>query len=253
MRFKSIRNYLSLFLILLITVLFISGVQPDTYDRNNSTDSDYDYPILGSGFSGVADPSSAFSFIDNPALAAISYDNDLSLFFAGFTNFFDIGAVYTTETLYGNLSFYVNYMYSQTAAGSYIYTKTNFSKLINENFWAGISLNIYSEDLTKWGFNFDIGLARIASHTDFEGFSVKNFNWGVVLNNLGLPIVAKDGSTIQSIGISGGISFDFFQWGNKIVISTMQDLDIYFYQLGIVYAPALKINLFNFANIYGGV
>ncbi len=239
----NLNKYLIISMII-IGMVFVSGTMPG--------DSDFNYPSLGNGFSGIANTNTPYAFIDNPALAATAYDNDLTFFLAGFTGFYDLGIAYTTETLYGNLSFYLNYMYNEALNGRYAYFKTNFSKLINENYWAGISLNIFTDSFSNWGFNFDIGVASVSTEEDFSGLGFKNFNWAFVLSNLGTPLSIGNDQILQSIGLNFGVKFDFLQWDNKLLISSYADADLYLYKFGFVFSNGLEFEILEYVNLFGG-
>lgn len=208
-----------------------------------------------SGFAGIADIKNPVGFLLNPAISADIYKNNVDFSISGFNKYFVANALFQMPVDFGNLSFYLSYLYDSFSGGieNDVIFKANFSKLISENFWVGFSLNLMTSifnGTTAFGIGTDIGFVSILNKSKFEGFGFSNIKWGVSLKNAGYPLI-KSGTVLSPIGIAGGINFDFFNYKDIISISNSSDLYINFYPLGIGLLSSINTTIYDnyFLNI----
>jgi len=207
-------------------------------------------PLFITGFGGLSIPFSTGSFILNPSLAASLYQNEGALLFGGFTNFLYVSSYFNFITDYGNLSFFGSYI-GNYANINYVIIKTSFSKMINESFFAGFDLNLFTNNFSNFGFGFDFGITSINNEEIPVGFSFSRFSYAFVVKNLGLPIKILLGEEISvpPIGLGGGASFTFLNISNIIYSKLYSDLYLYFYPLGFSLKTGLIFNILDYVDI----
>ncbi|MCX8058078.1 MAG: OmpA family protein [Spirochaetes bacterium] len=256
-KIKNIKNYS---LIIIVFALFIFSVNLIYAQTTNNTNyglgySYYDFYSYGMATGFVISPYSnyPFSFLINPAYGAKLADNDFSFLISGFSNFIIGNTYYSFDTVYGNVTFFLSYMNQYgVSPNNNILFRTNFAKLINEDFWVGVALNFITDGFTNFGMNFDLGISSKTPYEAFNGFGFKNLAWGIVLNNIGYP--AKINSNYYPpIGLIGSISFDFLNISNNLVVTFIDNLFLNFYPFSIGNGSNININIFKFLDLNFGI
>ncbi len=212
-------------------------------------------PLFITGFGGLSLPFSTGSFTINPSLAASLFQDEGALLFGGFNNFLYISSYFNFITDYGNLSIFGSYM-GNLNNNSFLFIKTSFSKMINENFYAGFGLNIFTNNFSNFGFGLDLGITSISNGEVPIGFSFSRFSYAFVIKNLGLPIKIVMSNTQVStppIGIGAGASFTFLNISDIIFAKTYSDLFLYFYPVGFGLKIGLIFNIFDYIDIVTAV
>lgn len=208
-------------------------------------------PLFITGFGGLSLPLSTGSFMVNPSLAAILFQDEGALLFGGFNNFLYISSYFNFITDYGNLSVFGSYIGNYSTI-NYILFKIAFSKMINESFYAGFDLNLYTINFTDYGFGVDFGITSINNEEIPVGFSFSRFSYAFVIKNLGLPVkIIMDNQTVSAppIGFGAGANIVFLNISNIIYSQLFSDLYLYFYPLGFGLKTGLLFNILDYVNI----
>lgn len=254
-RFKFFKNLfllISIFTFLFSFTKFIYSQENNNYGVGYSYYDFYSYGMI-SGFVISPYTNYPFSFLLNPAYGVKIADNDFSFLISGFSNFIVGNTYYSFDTLYGNVTFFLSYMNQYgVSPNNMIMFRTNFSKLINEDFWVGVALNFLSDGFTNFGANFDFGISSKNPYKTFNGFDFKNFAWGIVLNNIGYPLKTLN-YNYPPIGLSGNISFDFLNINNNLISTFIDNIFINFYPFSISNGSTININLFKFLDLNFGI
>ncbi|MFN3411658.1 MAG: hypothetical protein ACK4YF_05830, partial [Exilispira sp.] len=208
-------------------------------------------PLFISGFGGLSLPFSTGSFMINPSLAAILFQDEGALLFGGFNNFLYISSYFNFITDYGNLSVFGSYIGNYSAI-NYILFKIAFSKMINESFYAGFDINLYTINFANYGFGLDFGITSINNEEIPAGFSFSRFSYAFVIKNLGLPInILMNNQTVSAppIGFGAGANIVFLNISNIIYSQLFSDLYLYFYPLGFGLKTGFLFNILDYVNI----
>ncbi|MEJ5272494.1 MAG: OmpA family protein [Spirochaetota bacterium] len=207
-------------------------------------------PLFITGFGGLSIPFSTGSFIINPSLAAPLYQDEGALLFGGFSNFLYVSSYFNFITDYGNLSIFGSYIGNYSTI-NYVLIKTSFSKIINETFYAGFDLNLFTNNFANFGFGLDFGITSLNNEQIPIGFSFSRFSYAFVLKNLGLPIkiLLGEQTSVPPIGLGGGVSFSFLNISNIFYSKFYSDLYLYFYPLGFSLKSGLIINILDYVDI----
>jgi outer membrane protein OmpA-like peptidoglycan-associated protein/flagellar hook assembly protein FlgD len=123
--------------------------------------------------------------------------------------------------------------------------------MINESFYAGFDINLFTNNFSSFGFGFDFGITSINNEEIPIGFSFSRFSYAFVIKNLGLPIkvLLSEETSVPPIGIGGGASFTFLNISNIIYSKLYSDLYLYFYPLGFSLKTGLIFNIFDYVDI----
>lgn len=243
-----IKNKKALFIIILFVFFlifnsadFINGV----FIEGSAT------PLFITGFGGLSMPFSTGSFMINPSLAAPLYQDEGAILFGGFSNFLYISSYFNFITDIGNLSLFGSYIGNYSNI-NYVIIKTSFSKMINESFYAGFDLNLFTNNFSDFGFGFDFGITSINNGEIPLGFSFSRFSYAFVIKNLGLPIkIMLNNQQVSTppIGIGGGASFVFLNVAKVLYGKFYSDLYLYFYPLGFGLKSGLIFNILDYVDI----
>ena len=255
-KFNKIKFILILILFFINFIIISNKLEAQAINSNYGLGFyNYDYFCYGlnNGFTIAPQINSPFSFLINPAYGVNLANNDFSFLISGFSKYLAINSYYSFATLYGNVTLFLNYLnnYGLTPNNS-IFFKTNFSKLINEDFWVGIAINLISDGFTNLGFGIDFGVSSRNYYEEFNGFNFKNFSWQLVLNNIGVP--AKNNNMIYPpIGLMGGIAFDFLNLNNNLILTFSDNLYLNFYPFSISNGSSVNFNILKYVNLNFGI
>ncbi len=204
------------------------------------------------GFGGLSLPFSTGSFLINPSLSAPLFQDEGAFLFGGFTNFLYLSSYFNFITDIGNLSIFGSYIGNYSSI-NYAIIKTSFSKMINESFYAGFGLNIFTNNFSSFGFGLDFGITVVNGGDIPIGFSFSRFSYAFVIKNLGLPIkidlAGAPDVSVPPIGIGAGVSFTFLNISNIIYSKAYSDLYLYFYPLGFGLKTGLIFNILDYVDI----